>query len=621
MKKQIKLMLMTGMMVIVASGCKKTKIEPEEKIEQNTSITEEQEQQEDSNTQEESSAVTPSIMEQTEETPAVTLCNEAEGLDYHKNIKKCGDLIFYSSRQGIYVTNVKTNATTVLCEAKAGRSIDSFCVNQDMIYYIESTNDGASYTCNLYSVSVDGAQAALELENLAGGTTVSVYENVLYLYSYDTFSCYEILEDKKVGEQLDNHETYYRFLENLNAGESWYSQLPTLGESLNRYHAIWTTDEEGALWNIDITTGEMKEYKNSNQTIVTVQEPYAITMAYEEDQYQFYLWNLETKENTKWFSGQEYYLDSDENGAYFGVQVDGENPVTKYEYFTWDGQKTELFEAPQVDGMRDETATGVTNFSLIDGTIYYQYGENGKMYLMARELRQINTVIRLGEAYLDKNYESYGHVERDAYAVPFTEDTSKTLINIAYEQFVFDGDTDATKKINQTLTEIKNANVTSNINQAKQDEEYLQEEEGIETYSYTSSIDEITKLSDRYISLAVSEYIFCGGAHGMPIRNYYLFDLTTGDRLFLEDVVSESEDEIHAIVASYFQEMYNKAPDAFWPESVETVKSSAGYHDMFYLTKDQIVFYFAPYDLAAFAYGFVDVSVPMSEFNLKIELN
>lgn len=621
MKKQIVLMLMTGMMVIAASGCKKTKIEPEDNMEQNMPITGEQEQQEDSITEEESIEVIPSITVQPEETPEAIQCNEAKGLDYHKNIKKCGDLIFYLSSQGIYVTDVKTNETKVLCEVSAGRSIDSFCVNQDMIYYIVSVRDGATYTCDLYSIPVDGTKISLELENLAVGTTVSVYENVLYLYSFDTSSCYEILEDKRVGEQLDNHETYNRFLENLNVGESWYSKLPTPGESLNRYQTIWTMDDEGVLWNIDITTGEMKEYKNNNQTVVTVQEPYAITMAYEEDEYQFYLWNLKTKENNEWFSGQEYYLDCDENGAYFGVLVDGDNPVTKYEYITWDGQRTELFEAPQVAGMRDETSSGVTNFSLIDGTIYYQYGENGKMYLMARELGQIDTVIRLGDAYLNKNYESYGHVERDAYAVPFTEDASKTLINIAYEQFVFDGDTEATKKINQTLTEIKNADTTSNINQAKQDEQFLLEEEGIETYYYTSSVDSITKLSDRYISLAVSEYIFSGGAHGMPIRNYYLFDLTTGDRLFLEDVVSESEDEIHAIVASYFQEMYDKEPDAYWPESVTNVKSYAGYNNMFYLTKDEIVFYFPPYDLAAFAYGFVDVAVPIREFNLKIELN
>ena len=107
----------------------------------------------------------------------------------------------------------------------------------------------------------------------------------------------------------------------------------------------------------------------------------------------------------------------------------------------------------------------------------------------------------------------------------------------------------------------------------------------------------------------------------MPYWNGYVFDLYTGERLGLVDIISDDEIQIKGLVTQYFTEMYNENPDMYWEGAIDTVFEYTTLDSPFYLTEEGIVFYFGPYDLASFADGFQEIMVPYSAWNLKIELN
>lgn len=624
MRRKLSVILLTGAIMVSAVACSSDN-KSEDAIKDQTTVTEEAIDENSSNqTGEEVAEHNAPSQDNTSQQDTVDenmneIWSEQTGANYHTAIKKVGDEIFYLSENGIYSVNLKSQVTTTIYSVPKDKSISSYSLYQGNIYYIETWNEGFEPISSLSRITVDGKDNQTLLTFNLPNVKISVYEDILYMSAWGEHACYRIQEDGSLSEKLEDSQTYYSMIKNLNT-ETVSNQLMTVGDSLNRYDSIWTVDSYGTLWNFNLADGTSTEYKIQDQTPIAVVKPYIVTMSYEEDSYQFYLLNMDTMESKTWLKGNEYYLDSDEFGCYFGISSE-DGQKHSYEYITWDGAKTTLFEVETIPGMEAETSTGVRNFSVIDGVIYYQYGDVDKMYLMSRDVDQITQENKLGSSYLDKHYSNYGHVENETHNEMFIEDASKTLIRISYDQLIFDGDSEAVQKINKEFLEIKEANIKAEIERARQDEEFLKEMEGTDGYSYTSYISGITFFNERYVCVEQSEYTYTGGAHGMPIRNYYVLDLETGKRLLLEDIVSESEDEIHAIAAKYFQEIYEATPELFFEEAVDTVQNTAGYNNMFYLSEDGIVFYYPPYELASYAAGFQKIVVPYSEFHLKIDVS
>ena len=89
----------------------------------------------------------------------------------------------------------------------------------------------------------------------------------------------------------------------------------------------------------------------------------------------------------------------------------------------------------------------------------------------------------------------------------------------------------------------------------------------------------------------------------------------------LGDVIGNSEEEIKNLIVNYLPETQGGETDVYW----EDAESSIRFQDYlqsyeFTLTKDGLVVYFPPYQLAAFCYGFIDVTIPYKELNLKISV-
>lgn len=53
----------------------------------------------------------------------------------------------------------------------------------------------------------------------------------------------------------------------------------------------------------------------------------------------------------------------------------------------------------------------------------------------------------------------------------------------------------------------------------------------------------------------------------MPYRTGFTFDLNTGERLSLEDVIDNSEEELKEIVTAYFAKDINEFPEGYWGDA------------------------------------------------------
>lgn len=136
----------------------------------------------------------------------------------------------------------------------------------------------------------------------------------------------------------------------------------------------------------------------------------------------------------------------------------------------------------------------------------------------------------------------------------------------------------------------------------------------------TLDIDyELTYLDDNKICFLLTGYEYnSGAAHGMPFRKSLIYSLEDGERMEAEDLFDVSEDRFGAAFISAFEEHMAESPDDYWEDAMDYVKEAASFdNEDFYLTESGTVFYFDPYTLAAYAYGYIEAEVPYDSVGLK----
>lgn len=138
--------------------------------------------------------------------------------------------------------------------------------------------------------------------------------------------------------------------------------------------------------------------------------------------------------------------------------------------------------------------------------------------------------------------------------------------------------------------------------------------------SFSSGFSGFSYRDDHYISFLQEEYDYEGGAHGMPYWEPFTFQLQTGEKLGLSDVIANSEEELKEIVTEYFAQKINEAPEEYWENALDIVRDEITLESNFVLTPEGIRFYFEPYLLAPYAAGFPEVIIPFAEFDMKINL-
>lgn len=214
-----------------------------------------------------------------------------------------------------------------------------------------------------------------------------------------------------------------------------------------------------------------------------------------------------------------------------------------------------------------------------------------------------------------------GHVEAEKKELPCSCG-DKTALEMYVEKLVFDGDGDAIRAMNKVMGERQQALLKSGDDMVSYLDEAWVHSSDFRTTTLTYEIAGINYLDARYVCVEADGYEYSGGAHGNPFRDYFVFDRETGKQLTLSDIVGNPVEELQKIVSKAFRELAEKTNFAFEaPEDLEhTVADDVSYDSKFYLTPEGLVFYYTPYEIAPYAEGFPEVTIPYGDLDMKIEI-
>lgn len=130
---------------------------------------------------------------------------------------------------------------------------------------------------------------------------------------------------------------------------------------------------------------------------------------------------------------------------------------------------------------------------------------------------------------------------------------------------------------------------------------------------------EVTYNKDCTISLYFDQYEYTGGAHGNTVRSSDTWNLQNGRRIMLgqlfrypfhykpyiiKTIINQIEKQIESGDNPYFEEYKKNVATYFNPSS-------------FYLTNKGIVIYFQQYEIAPYASGIREFTIPYSDENVE----
>lgn len=125
--------------------------------------------------------------------------------------------------------------------------------------------------------------------------------------------------------------------------------------------------------------------------------------------------------------------------------------------------------------------------------------------------------------------------------------------------------------------------------------------------------------SQNIVSVRFETYQFTGGAHGMVSVNVINYDLKTNKEIVLTDVFNSNTKYLAKISTIVIPKLKKKIenPATAWVD--DGAKPTKANYSVYYLTKDQIVFYFSQYQVAPYANG--DFEIGINFRDLKSVLN
>lgn len=121
---------------------------------------------------------------------------------------------------------------------------------------------------------------------------------------------------------------------------------------------------------------------------------------------------------------------------------------------------------------------------------------------------------------------------------------------------------------------------------------------------------EITRNSNSYLSIVFEESLWYGGAHPSTEQFSLTYDITTGKRVTAEEVLHQSELDVKKRIVSLFLKQFEETPERFFEDRIRNL-THLNFHYQFYLTEEELIVYFNPYELAPYASGVVHIAIPL----------
>ena len=559
-------------------------------------------------------------------------------------IEEDSDYLYLCGSYQLLKLNKATGESTVLWENKKdfeGLDYRLYSDGQgflfgDRIYFIEAYRDEElGSECKALSViCTDGTgyQRLHQLDSYSSGSMV-LLDDELYVDAPDEegnagWLCYQFQEDGSLSESSrpELEELVRQGYSQLSYTDNGRRKL-LMPEAEEKFGYLVLRDENYEVVKVDPKSGEeeklpaellqMEAYNEGNFLCVAGNKLYLVDSK-----------TLQINKTIQYDNSVSYIdvITTDEEYAYVTYVTEDESEHTQkcvFEKVSLEtGDRSVIFEQEQMIGVGAEFSTYLSDIVVKNGYLYYAGADDYQLYMMRRSLENPSEEEKLGEAFYDSGIGEVGTIQ-SYYERTYSRTMPDVLLTETdLEWLQVDEKFAGADKINRYLEEEQNKNIEYENGNVEWMEEMIKEygEDGISHSSYSSTLSEIAYFDGRYVSFCQQEYDYQGGAHGMPLWIGLTFDLETGERLSLPDVIANSEEELNSIVTEYFAEYINGNPEEFWEDALDIVRDEICFESDFYLTEDGIKFYFHPYALSSYAAGFPEVTIPYDEFEMKISL-
>lgn len=559
-------------------------------------------------------------------------------------IEEDSDYLYLCGSYQLLKLNKATGESTVLWENKKdfeGLDYRLYSDGQgflfgDRIYFIEAYRDEElGSECKALSViCTDGTgyQRLHQLDAYSSGSMV-LLDDELYVDAPDEegnagWLCYQFQEDGSLSESSrpELEELVRQGYSQLSYTDNGRRKL-LMPEAEEKFGYLVLRDENYEVVKVDPKSGEeeklpaellqMEAYNEGNFLCVAGNKLYLVDSK-----------TLQINKTIQYDNSVSYIdvITTDEEYAYVTYVTEDESEHTQkcvFEKVSLEtGDRSVIFEQEQMVGVGAEFSIYLSDIVVKNGYLYYAGAEDYQLYMMRRSLANPSEEEKLGEAFYDSGIGEVGTIQ-SYYERTYSRTMPDVLLTETdLEWLQVDEKFAGADKINRYLEEEQNKNIEYENGNVEWMEEMIKEygEDGISHSSYSSTLSEIAYFDGRYVSFCQQEYDYQGGAHGMPLWIGLTFDLETGERLSLPDVIANSEEELNSIVTEYFAEYINGNPEEFWEDALDIVRDEICFESDFYLTEDGIKFYFHPYALSSYAAGFPEVTIPYDEFEMKISL-
>ncbi len=184
-------------------------------------------------------------------------------------------------------------------------------------------------------------------------------------------------------------------------------------------------------------------------------------------------------------------------------------------------------------------------------------------------------------------------------------------IEIVYPRVLIPGNHKVTRRINEILDREAHAQAASFRKDFNESGKDLPAE--TPPWTLNSSFAEEYQ-TERLLVFLQSGYLYTGGAHGMPLLDAFIFDLTSGKRVTMADLYLPGYLEV---LSRYTRQKLQANQDLIGEKDwiITGTEPKAENFTVVFPTAQGIRVVFPPYQVAAYASGSPEVLVPYSELS------
>lgn len=243
---------------------------------------------------------------------------------------------------------------------------------------------------------------------------------------------------------------------------------------------------------------------------------------------------------------------------------------------------------------------------IMGGCVYYVGQRGSAFYLMRRSAENPDEEELLGDVIYDSGIDTVGEklfVEEGLYQHDDPK-PENMYGSVTVEYLQIDGKFGGADKINALMQEY----ITSRR------EQQLQKSKEYGLYT-DAAVNEISYFDGTYLSFTTQRNGFCPAVY-----DGYTFDVITGERLCLWDVINESENELVQIVTDHAEELVEAYPEDFETDALRDIRRSISWKTEFYLGNDGI--HFCMPDVRWDKdYDIFELVIPYEEFSMRIPIH